>query len=108
MTDRDSQAFVEVAAGTAERQVVVDVPWHLGLTAGEAVEASKIRAAVPGIVDLPIVLGRFGQRIDEQAVLAPGDRVELCRPLAKDPRDMRRELLSAGSVMGRGKPWAQD
>ena len=108
MTDRNSTAFVEVAAGTAERQVVIDVPWRSGLTAGEAVEASKIRAAVPAIAELPTVLGRFGQRIDEQSVLEPGDRVDVCRPLVKDPREMRRELLSAGTVMGRGKPWARD
>lgn len=108
MTDRDSKAFVEVAAGTAEHQVVVDVPWRPGLTAGEAVEASNIRAAVPAIADLPLVLGCFGQRIDAQSVLEPGDRVDVCRPLVKDPRDMRRELLSSGTVMGRGKPWAED
>jgi putative ubiquitin-RnfH superfamily antitoxin RatB of RatAB toxin-antitoxin module len=108
MTDRGSKAFVEVAAGTAEHQVVVDVPWRSGLTAGEAVEASQIRMVVPAIADLPTVLGRFGQRVDEQSVLEPGDRIDVCRPLVKDPREMRRELLSAGSVMGLGKPWSED
>jgi putative ubiquitin-RnfH superfamily antitoxin RatB of RatAB toxin-antitoxin module len=106
MTDDAAARMVEVAAGTAERQVVIAVAWQPGLTAGEALERSRIREALPEIAALPLVLGRFGQPIDAHTVLEPGDRIDFCRPLVKDPRDMRRELLSAGNVMGRGKPWA--
>ena len=105
MPEATATCIVEVAAGTAERQIVVAVPWQPGLSAREAFERSGLRDALPALAELPLVLGRFGQRIDAQALLNPGDRVEFCRPLVKDPRDMRRELLSAGSVMGRGKPW---
>ena len=33
-------------------------------------------------------------------MLAPGDRVEICRPLVADPREMRREFVGDGKVMG--------
>jgi hypothetical protein len=33
-------------------------------------------------------------------VLAAGDRVEICRPLRADPRQMRRDLVAEGRVMG--------
>lgn len=107
MVEQPASSVVEVVAGTAERQVVVAVPWRVDLTALEAVELSSIRDEFPELAALPTVFGRFGERIGAQTVLQPGDRVELCRPLVKDPREMRRELLSAGSVMGRGKPWAE-
>ena len=103
MADDTPADVVEVAAGTAERQVVIAVSWQPGLTAREAVERSKIRDALPELADQPVVLGRFGEAIEAQAVLAPGDRVELCRPLPKDPREMRREQLAAGGVMGHAK-----
>jgi len=104
MADDAAAEVVEVAAGTAERQVVIAVPWQPGLTAREAVDRSEIRNALPEIAGLPVLLGRCGEAIDAHTVLAPGDRVELCRPLPKDPREMRREILAAGGAMGRRKP----
>jgi len=106
MAESEQSRTIEIAAGTADRQVVIELPWQPDMTAIDAVERSGIRDALPELAAAPLVLGRFGRPLDELAVLAPGDRVELCRSLVKDPREMRREVLSAGSVMGRGKPWA--
>jgi putative ubiquitin-RnfH superfamily antitoxin RatB of RatAB toxin-antitoxin module len=38
--------------------------------------------------------------------LQPGDRVEICRPLRTDPRDLRRMLQASGQVMGGSKSGA--
>jgi len=103
MAESTAADVVEVAAGTAERQVVIAVSWQPGLTARDAIARSAIRDVLPELTDLSVVLGRFGEAIDEQTVLTPGDRVELCRPLPKDPREMRRELLAAAAAKGGGK-----
>ena len=33
-------------------------------------------------------------------MLQLGDRVEICRPLISDPREMRRQFIALGKVMG--------
>ncbi len=60
-----------------------------GTTAAEAVKASRIAGRHPGI-DLSR-LGIFGRRVQPDAPLAEGDRVEIYRPLARDPKETRRE-----------------
>jgi len=94
--------MVQVAAGTPQRQVVVELPWRRGLTAAQAVAESGVLTEFPELAKATLVYGRFGVRIDGSLTLRPGDRVELCRPLRKDPRDMRREALSTGGFMGQG------
>ena len=37
-----------------------------------------------------VVVGVFGQQVPLRTVLRPGDRVELWRPLAADPKEARR------------------
>jgi hypothetical protein len=36
----------------------------------------------------------FGERVDGQAQLRDGDRLELLRPLQRDPKDARRQRAS--------------
>jgi len=93
-------ATVEVVYATPDEQPLVRVPYEAGLTAAAAVERSGLRALHPEIERAPLVLGIFGVRVEPDRVLAPGDRVEICRPLKVDPRDMRRRLLASGKVMG--------
>ncbi|HEX9878087.1 MAG TPA: RnfH family protein [Gammaproteobacteria bacterium] len=101
MLERGPVAHVEVAYGTAQRQSLIELPWRAGLTAGEAVEASGLLEEYPEILERPLVLGIFGARVERDRVLEAGDRVEICRPLIQDPRDMRREALARGGVIGR-------
>ena len=97
----DTDETVEVVYATPETQRVVTVPFTLGLTAGEAVEHSCLIDDYPEIQTLPLVLGVFGERVEETRKLVPGERVEICRPLQQDPREMRSNLVASGGVMGR-------
>lgn len=60
-------------------------------------EAATVRDAVlaAGWGEDPEVVAYavFGQRVDGQAVLRDGDRVELLRPLLADPKDARRQRV---------------
>lgn len=103
MADQPESECVQVAYGRPEEQVVVELPWTPGLTAREAVDRSGLLGRFPEIDAAALVLGVFGTRIDESTALQAGNRVEICRPLRRDPRDMRRDALASGAVMGRLK-----
>jgi putative ubiquitin-RnfH superfamily antitoxin RatB of RatAB toxin-antitoxin module len=92
MADPSGGDAVEVVYATADRQDIVAVPFTPGLTAERAARLSGLPDAFPAINDHPLVLGVFGAQVARNYVLAPGDRVEICRPLLRDPRDRRRDL----------------
>jgi len=91
---------VEVVYATLEVQEVVPIPFAQGMTVEMAVQRSGLLDRYPEIEALGCVVGIYGQRVELERVLAAGDRVEICRPLASDPRQMRRALLASGRVMG--------
>ncbi len=97
-------ASVEVVYALPDVQRVVRLALSPGLTAGEAVEQAGLAQEFPEIAAGPLVLGIFGARIEPGRRLEPGDRVEICRPLAADPRELRRERLRQGRVMGEPDP----
>jgi putative ubiquitin-RnfH superfamily antitoxin RatB of RatAB toxin-antitoxin module len=84
--------FVDVVYALPESQRIVRVPFVAGLTAERAVRDSGLLDAVAESVASSLVLGVFGARVGPHHALEPGDRVEICRPLTRDPRDRRREF----------------
>ena len=102
MAEPDSAATVAVAYGTRERQRVVTLPWAAGLTARLALERSGLAEEFPEIGERELVLGIFGRPVAPDEPLRPGDRVEIGRPLDRDPREMRREAVAGGDVVGAG------
>ena len=92
---------VEVVYATPADQRVIEIEWVRGLTAMEAVTRSGLCESFPEIESHPLVLGLFGERIAHERELEPGNRVEICRPLQKDPREMRWALANQGDSMGR-------
>ncbi len=42
-------------------------------------------------------LGVFGERVDNNHILAAGDRLEIYRPLQQDPKELRRQRARAAS-----------
>jgi putative ubiquitin-RnfH superfamily antitoxin RatB of RatAB toxin-antitoxin module len=79
---------VEVVYALPERHDSITLNLPEKATVGEALAASGIRERHPGI-DLSR-LGIFGRAVKEDAPLADGDRVEIYRPLAVDPKEARR------------------
>ena len=91
---------VEVVYATPDDQRIVTLAFTPGITARDAVDASGLLEAFPEINARPLVLGVYGEPVEPNRPLSPGDRVEICRPLQRDPRTLRRELLKQGQVMG--------
>jgi putative ubiquitin-RnfH superfamily antitoxin RatB of RatAB toxin-antitoxin module len=72
---------IEVVLARPERAEVVELDLPPGATVRDALAASGIRGNQVGI---------FGRRVTIDTLLADGDRVEIYRPLAVDPKEARR------------------
>jgi len=83
--------LVDLVYVSVETQTVLTLDVVQGTTLSEAVQSS-------GILELhqlswPMPVGIYSQRVEspDQYVLSAGDRIELYRPLTRDPKDVRRE-----------------
>lgn len=97
MADDSIQVEVAYAAPDQQWLVALDVP--PGTTAAEAIRLSGILEENPGLDTSSV--GIFGEHVEPARPLEAGDRVEIYRPLAADPREVRRELARRGKSMGR-------
>lgn len=82
---------VEVCYAGPEGQFLLPVDVPDGATLADAIEASGIRARVPGLRIDDRHVGVFSKAKPLSTPLAEGDRVEIYRPLKIDPREARRE-----------------
>jgi putative ubiquitin-RnfH superfamily antitoxin RatB of RatAB toxin-antitoxin module len=89
---------VEVAYALPHKQKIIALLVEPGTTALEAVKRSKISDHFPELDITTAKLGIFGQSLGtkgldtaDKQVLHAGDRVEIYRPLASDPKEARRK-----------------
>ena len=80
---------IEVVYARAGAQTVVAVQLPGGASAGDAVAAS-------GLAGRHLRLGIGGREVPAAQALRDGDRVEILRPLALDPREARRRRANFG------------
>ena len=97
---------VEVAYALPDEQVVRVVEGEPGMTVEEAIKASGILELHPEIDLSSTKVGVFGKATKLHAVLYPGDRVEIYRPLIADPKEARKKRAAKGKPLrkGGGKP----
>jgi putative ubiquitin-RnfH superfamily antitoxin RatB of RatAB toxin-antitoxin module len=85
---------VTVAWASPRAQGLAEVDLPPGATVGDAVAAARAvecSGVEPGLVGFAI----FGQTARPGTPVADGDRVEITRPLAADPRATRRDRAAA-------------
>ncbi len=87
---RDGRKRCVVAYATRERQYLWAVDIALDATITDAIEAARELADEPDVPWDTAPVGIFGEPHERSDIPAEGDRVELYRPLANDPRDRRR------------------
>ena len=81
---------VEVVFALPERQVLRTLELPDGSTVGDAILHSKLALEFPEADFDELQAGVWGRPVDRSQLLNDGDRVELYRPLAMDPREARR------------------
>ena len=92
---------VEVAYATSDVQVVMPLELTAGATVGEAIRESGILHRLPEIDLGRNAVGIYGRLVGMDTPLESGDRVEIYRPLAVDPRERRRRRAASGSALRR-------
>ena len=86
----DDVITVEVAYGSAESQLLIELQVQRGTTLIEAIRLSGIADKFPEINVIDSRKGIFGKFEEDDKVLGNHDRVEIYRPLPVDPREARR------------------
>ena len=81
---------IEVAYALPERAVVKSVQLHAAATIEDALRAAAADPDFAGIDWGTTAAGIFGKVAPPAQVLNDGDRIELYRPLAADPKLARR------------------
>lgn len=82
---------VEVVFALPERQELIALEVEEGATVAEVIERSRIASRFPGHDLDACVVGVWGHIVERDHRVSDGDRVEIYRPLPKDPRTARRE-----------------
>ena len=83
---------VEVAFATPGRQELVALELEQGATVADAIHESGLQALFDRVDFDALRAGIWGRVVGRDTTLTDGDRVELYRPLERDPREARREL----------------
>jgi hypothetical protein len=90
---------VEVAYARPDEQVVIPVEVPDGATLEQAITLSRLVERFPEI-DLGVAkVGVFGKLSTLDAVLHPGDRVEIYRPLLADPKAVRKHRAGRAKAL---------
>jgi putative ubiquitin-RnfH superfamily antitoxin RatB of RatAB toxin-antitoxin module len=92
---------VQVAYARPDVQLVEALSVPVGTRARAALRLSGLGTRFPEIDLDCCALGIHGQAISGERELQAGDRLEVYRPLHKDPRAARREAVALGTVLGR-------
>jgi putative ubiquitin-RnfH superfamily antitoxin RatB of RatAB toxin-antitoxin module len=98
--NEEAPVEVEVAYARPDAQIVMAIQVNAGTPAREVLRQSGLAERFPEIDILTCPIGVFGIRIDDDYGVQAGDRVEVYRPLERDPRDARRELAARGLTIG--------
>ncbi len=85
---------VEVVYALPGRQTLLKVAVPAGATVSRALADSGILALHPEIDPAALRVGVFGQFVELDHALDPGDRVEIYRPLVADPKESRHARVA--------------
>jgi hypothetical protein len=91
MENHEEAIEIEVVYALPEQQTLCKLRLPLRSTVREAIEISGILNMYPEIDFSRNKLGVFGKLVEPDRELRAGDRVEIYRPLARDPKEIRRE-----------------
>ena len=89
---------VIVAYALPRQQFMVEIHFQEGLTVRDAIESSGLLIRFPEIDLSRAAVGIFGRLVGLDTLLKPHDRVEIYRPLTRDPKEQRRLRAKAAKT----------
>lgn len=99
MVDAENKNLIEVELAYAkpEAQVILTICVAEGTTLEQAVKLSGVLDHYQDINNSGLKLGIFGVVCKPNQTLRHGDRVEIYRPLSRDPKEARRNRANKPS-----------
>jgi len=94
---------IEVAYARAQGAIQGSYDLPANATVGDALRAAHADPAFAGIDLEGSPIGVFGMAARREQLLHPGDRVEIYRPLALDPKAARRARVKQARALKAGK-----
>jgi len=96
---------IEVACALPEKQIVRSLRIHVGTTARQALRQSGLAKEFSSIDFESAPIGMFGEVVPDTYLPRANDRLEVYRPLRRDPREARlRRVEELGSNRSFGRP----
>jgi putative ubiquitin-RnfH superfamily antitoxin RatB of RatAB toxin-antitoxin module len=92
---RAPQDRVRVVYALPDRQEIVDVPLETAMSVERAVRRSGLLERFPEAGARPLACAIFGRAVALTHAVRAGDRIEILRPLAIDPKESRRQAAKA-------------
>ena len=89
---------VEVAYATPENQVIIKLDIKQGSTIAEVIEQSGLLNQFPQLDLNTMSVGVFSTLQTLNYSVQAGDRIEIYRPLANDPKEIRRQRAETTAV----------
>ncbi len=90
---------VEVVFALPENQFLEAVRVPDGASVQDAIDAAALSGRFPEENFAVMPVGIWGQVVARDRRVCDGDRVELYRPLERDPKEARRQLALEGRTM---------
>ena len=93
----DGGVRVELVYAEPAREILIGFDVDRGATVLDCVVRSGLFALMPGLRDAPLGFAVFGRRVEPEATVSEGDRIEVLRALVVDPREARRRRARRGA-----------
>jgi uncharacterized protein len=101
------QLIVELVYALPRRAIVKPLRLSAPATVGDALSVAKSDPELAGIDFEQVTVGIFGAPVARQQRLRDGDRIEIYRALAADPKTARRERAELARAAKRQRPAAE-
>jgi uncharacterized protein len=85
---------ISIVYALPDRQTIVNIEVPLGTTVADAVSRSRLAERFEEISQSPLQCAIYSRVVPNAHVVAPGDRVEILRPLLIDPKESRRQAAA--------------
>ena len=94
--------MIEVAYALPDKQIIIPVLVNEGISVKEGIELSGVLTKFEGIDLSSNLVGIFGKLTTLDKILRNLDRIEIYRPLAADPKEIRRKRAAKSKEMKKG------
>ena len=92
-----ANVLVEIVCALPERTLSLEISLTAGATVADALDYAAQQPLLFGMELNAATVGIFGRIVAREQLLRPGDRLEIYRPLAADPKTARRRRVASKS-----------